>query len=54
MRQAPEEKSAVVTQVKQQVALEWLENTGTGWLKVRHPDGTTGYVKATEVWGDYL
>ncbi len=52
IRQAPEEKAAVAAQVKQQVALEWLENTGTGWLKVRHLDGATGYVKSTEVWGD--
>lgn len=52
IRQAPEEKAALVTQVKQQVALEWLEHTGTGWLKVRHLDGTTGYIKTTEVWGD--
>ena len=52
LRQAPEEKAVVVAQVKQQVALEWLENTGTGWLKVRHPDGVTGYVKATEIWGN--
>ena len=52
MHQAPEEKSSVVTQIKQQVALEWLDNTDTGWLKVRHQDGMTGYVKATEVWGD--
>jgi SH3-like domain-containing protein len=52
MHQSPEDKSPVVTQVKQQVALELLENTDTGWLKVRHLDGTTGYVKATEVWGD--
>jgi len=52
IRQAPEEKAAVLIQTKQQVALEWLENTGTGWLKVRHLDGATGYVKSTEVWGD--
>jgi len=52
LHQAPEEKAAVVTQVKQQVALEWLENTGTGWIKVRHLDGSTGYVRTTEVWGD--
>lgn len=52
IRQAPDEKSAVVGQVKQQVALEWLENTGTGWIKVRHPDGMSGYVKSTGVWGD--
>jgi SH3 domain protein len=51
IRQAPEEKAAVVAQVKQHVALEWLENTGTGWVKVHHLDGATGYVKTTEVWG---
>ena len=52
MHQAPEESAPLVAQVKQQVALEWLENTGAGWVKVRHPDGETGYVKTTDVWGD--
>lgn len=51
MRQAPEERAAVVLQAHQQVALELLENTGGGWLKVRHQDGVTGYVRATDVWG---
>ena len=52
LRQSPEEKSSMIVQVKKQVALEWLENTDNGWLKVRHLDGATGYIKATEVWGD--
>ena len=52
MRQAPEENAAMIAQVKQQVALEWLENTGAGWIKVRHPDGETGYVQTAEVWGN--
>jgi len=52
LHQAPEENSAVLAQAKQQVALEWLESSGTGWLKVRHQDGATGYVKTTEVWGE--
>lgn len=52
IRQTADENAAVVAQAKQQVALEWLENTGTGWLKVRHPDGETGYVRTVEVWGD--
>ena len=51
MRQAPEENAALVAQTKKQVALEWLENTGNGWLKVRHQDGVTGYVRTTDVWG---
>lgn len=52
MRQAPEDDAAAVIQARQQVVLEWLEGTGTGWLKVRHADGMTGYVKTTDVWGD--
>jgi SH3 domain protein len=52
LRQTPEEKAAVLVQAKQQVVLEWLEHTGTGWVKVRHLDGATGYVKTAEVWGD--
>lgn len=51
MRQAPDENAAVVLQAHQQVALEWLESTGGGWLKVRHQDGATGYVKTADVWG---
>lgn len=52
VRQSAEDRAAVVMQVRQQVALEWLESTGTGWVKVRHPDGMTGYIKTTDVWGD--
>jgi len=40
-----------VFQVRQQVALERIESTGTGWIKVRHLDGNVGYVRSTEVWG---
>ena len=52
LHEAPDEKSTAVVQVKKQIALEWLENTDTGWIKVRHLDGAIGYIKATEVWGD--
>ena len=51
VRRTPEENAAIVFQAKQQVALERLDGTG-GWLKVRHADGATGYIKDTEVWGD--
>lgn len=52
MRQLPEDGAAIVIQARQQVALEWLEGTGTGWIKVRHLDGVTGYIKTTDAWGD--
>ncbi len=52
VRQTADAAGPVAFQVRKQVALELLENTGTGWLKVRHPDGATGYIKAIDVWGD--
>jgi SH3-like domain-containing protein len=51
VRTAPDAAAAKAFQVGQQVALEWLEATGNGWLKVRHQDGEQGYVRSTEVWG---
>jgi SH3 domain protein len=50
--QSAETDAPVAFNARQQVALEWLESSGNGWVKVRHPDGMTGYVRATEVWGD--
>jgi SH3-like domain-containing protein len=47
-----DEKSAVVFKAPQQLALEWLGDAEGGWVKVRHLDGTAGYIKITEVWGD--
>ena len=47
----PDASAPPVFQVKQQVALEVLESTGTGWVKVRHRDGDVGYVRNADVWG---
>jgi len=52
VRAEPDFGAARVFQVRQQIALEFLESTGTGWIKVRHQDGNAGYVRSTEVWGD--
>ncbi len=52
VRAEPDPGAARLFQVRQQVALERLESTGTGWVKVRHQDGDIGYVRSTEVWGD--
>ena len=52
VRAQPDSGAARVFQVRQQIALELLESTGTGWIKVRHLDGNAGYVRGTEVWGD--
>lgn len=52
IRQAPDPAAPVVFQAQRQVALEWLERTDTGWIRVRHPDGATGYIKTADIWGD--
>lgn len=51
VHESPDSNSVVIFQAQQQLALEWLANTGNGWLKVRHIDGAIGYIKFTEVWG---
>jgi SH3-like domain-containing protein len=52
VRRNPEDDAEVVFKATQQLSLEWLGNTGTGWVKVRHADGTMGYVKSVDIWGD--
>ncbi|MEO8332201.1 MAG: SH3 domain-containing protein [Gallionella sp.] len=52
VRAGPDFGAARVFQVRQQIALQLIESTGTGWIKVRHLDGNVGYVRSTEVWGD--
>lgn len=52
VRSSPDEGAEVVFKATQQLGLEWLGNTGTGWVKVRHEDGSAGYLKSGDVWGD--
>lgn len=51
IRQAPDKNSPLVFQAEREVALELLEVGRDGWAKVRHPDGLSGYVVASQVWG---
>ena len=48
----PDTRSAKVFKARQQVALEYVSSAGAGWVKVRHQDGETGFVRAIDVWGD--
>lgn len=52
VRRSPEENGDVLFKAAQQLGLEWLGNTGSGWVKVRHEDGSTGYIKSGDVWGN--
>ena len=47
-----DDSASVAFIAPRQLGLEWLGNAGAGWVKVRHRDSTTGYVKSNDVWGD--
>ena len=48
---ASESGTAVFTASKG-VLLELAEPITSSWIKVKHRDGETGYLKASEVWGE--
>ena len=51
IRQADNAEAAVVTELDKWVAMDFIEPATTGWAKVRHRDGATGFVRSTQVWG---
>ena len=51
VRARPEDAAPVVFSAAQNVTLDLLEAAPGGWLRVRHADGATGYVRAAQVWG---
>ncbi|MBS1228023.1 MAG: hypothetical protein H6R17_1300 [Proteobacteria bacterium] len=51
VRQKAEEGSPLVFEAEKNVALEYLEAAPGGWIKVRHRDGQSGFVRANQIWG---
>jgi len=51
IRQADRPEAPLVLEVDKWVALEYLDKAGVGWVKVRHRDGVTGFIRSTQVWG---
>ena len=51
IRQSTDGNEQLVFQAERDVALELIESVATGWLKVRHRGGQTGFVLASQVWG---
>ena len=51
VREKPEDGAPLVFQARQGVALEIVQLGVGPWVKVRHRDGQTGFVRANQVWG---
>lgn len=50
-RQTANDGAALVFQAQQGVALDIAEPPAGGWIRVRHAEGQTGYIKVNQVWG---
>ncbi len=50
IRQGAADNAPVVFEAQQNVILELVAVAGA-WLEVRHEDGASGYIKASDVWG---
>src|SRR5471032_934948 len=51
VRQAADDKAPLAFQAEQNVLLDLVELTGTGWARVAHRDGQSGYIRLNLVWG---
>ena len=51
IRQKADEGSPLVFEADKKVSLDYLETVAGGWIKVRHRDGQSGYVRANQIWG---
>lgn len=51
VRQAPAATAPVVFVAEKDVVLELIEPPGSGWARVRHRDGESGYVEIGRLWG---
>lgn len=51
VRQQPALNAATTFEADENLVLEVEANPADGWVKVRHTDGSSGYIRASEVWG---
>jgi len=51
VRQSADDNAPVVFLAQQNVILDFLEVASGGWLRVKHRDGQTGFVKVGQIWG---
>ena len=52
VRQKPADDAPVAFEAQRDLLLEMLEAANAGWVHVKHRDGTIGYVRVADVWGE--
>lgn len=53
VRVDPHPAAAAVFFAQRNVVLEVLQSAASGWLKVAHPDGETGYLQKSDSWQNF-
>ena len=51
VRQTADDAAPLVFEAEKNVSLDYVETVPGGWVKVRHRDGQSGFVRANQVWG---
>ena len=51
VRQSADANAPTLFKVDRNVLLEHFDTSNTGWVKVKHRDGQTGYIRIEDVWG---
>lgn len=51
VRQSGDDSAPVAFEAEKNVSLDYLGTASGGWVKVRHRDGQSGFVRANQVWG---
>jgi SH3-like domain-containing protein len=51
VRQAADDAAPVVFQARENLLLEMAEGAAPGWVRVRHRDGASGFIRTAQLWG---
>jgi hypothetical protein len=51
VRAGADDAAAPVMIVDKSVLLELVDAPVAGWAKVRHKDGSAGFIRVTDIWG---
>jgi SH3-like domain-containing protein len=51
IRQSDRAEAAVLAELDKWVVVDFVEPASAGWVKVRHRDGVSGFIRGNQVWG---